>query len=235
MIPRMKGSFFILSYFVRANFVNSFSSPFPELFDAAASGEGNLKARDNEIMSQSNGVEDYLAKSILSSKGPPTSLDTQLPQAQSDAHPIPFEIDQPSTSDDQSNPLEPSDSKNLALEPGDMPIPLNLPSIGSGEMDYGPNILQQIQQLWQHPFDVHKQPEPECKPRKIPWGEDKLLKMFAMCCGKAPGNRGPGSSNRLRASWRRTNCYLCKYWIKALLSNLFSIVLDHHSWWRTFY
>lgn len=223
---RMKGLSVILSYCLRANLVHSFSPPVSELFDAAASGPGDPKSRDNEIMPQSNGVEDYLAESMLSSKGPPTSLDTQLPQSRSNFHPIHVRIDQPFMSNDQSNPLKPSDSKNLALDPGDLP---SLPSIpflgGSGEMDYGgPNPLQQLQQLWHNAVDEHKPPEPKCKERTIPWGGNNLLKMFAMCCGAVPKNTGPGSRDRLRVGWRRINCYLCKYLIESRFSNLFSSI-----------
>ena len=216
MISRMKGSFILLSHFLRVNPGDSLTPPFPELFDTAASGPGNLKARDDDIMPQSNGAEDFLADSILSSTGPSTSLVNQLPQSPSDVPLISVGIDQPLTLNDQYNPLEPSDSKSLALDTGDIPTIPFLPFIGgSGEMNYGPNILQQIQQMWQHPFDVHNQLEPECKQRKIPSGDPSgteiLAKMFAMCCGPVPGPTGPGSTNRLRVPWRRTGCSLCRY------------------------
>ncbi|MCJ1430103.1 hypothetical protein MMC29_008018, partial [Sticta canariensis] len=199
----MKGSLIILSHLLRVNPVDSFSPSVLELFDTAASSQGNLKARDNDVMPQLNGAEGFLADPTPSSTGPPTSLDNQLTQSPLDVPLISSGIDQPSTSNDQSNPLEPSDSKTLALDSGDIPT---LPSIpffgGSGEMNYGPNIIQQIQQLWQHPFDVHKQPEPQCKPREIPTGDPSgtkmLAKMFAMCCGPVPKTTGPGSNNRLR-------------------------------------
>ena len=211
MILGMKGSFIIIFYFVRANLVDSFSSPFPGLFNATVSGGINLKARDHEMIPRSNEVEGYLAESMLPFKEEATSRDTQLPQSLSDVQPIHVEIDQRSASNDQSNPIEPSDSKSLALDLDDIPSLPFLPNVG-GEMNYGgPNIFQQIQQLWQYPFDVKNQPKPDCKPRKIPWSEDKPVKMFAMCCGKAPANSGPGSGNRLRVQWRRTHCYLCRY------------------------
>lgn len=216
ILIRMKRSLIILSHFLKVNTVDSFSPPFPELFDTAASSQGNLKARDSEIMPQSNGAEGLLADSTLSSSGPPTSLNNQVPQSPLDVPSIPFGIYQPSTSTDQTNPLNPSDSKTLALDAGDIPTIPSIPFIGgSGDMNYGPNIFQQIQQMWQHPFDVHTQPEPQCKPRKIPsgdqWGTEILSKMFAMCCGPVPKMTGPGSSNRLRVKWRRTECYICRY------------------------
>lgn len=129
---RMKSLSVILFYCLRANLVHSFSPPVSELLDAAASGSGNPKSRDNEIIPQSNGVEDYSAKSMLSSKGPPTSLDTLL-QSRSNVHPIHVRIYQPFMSDDQSNPLKPSDSKNLALDPGDLPSLPIIPFLGGSE------------------------------------------------------------------------------------------------------
>lgn len=225
----MKRSFVILSYFFRANLADSFSPPFPELFDAAAFGQGNLIARDEEIMPQSNRVEDYSAESILTSKETSTSLETHLTQPRSDIQSIQAGNDQPSTSNDQSSPLEPSGPENVALDTDDLPSIPKLPfSGGSGEMNYGPNMIEQIQQQWQHMFDLDRQPEPECKPRKIPsWHETQLFKTFAMCCGPAPKMTGPGSGNRLRATWRRIECYLCRYLLKALISNIFSITIDH--------
>lgn len=142
----MKGSLILLSHFVRVNPGDSVSPPFPELFDTAASGPENLKARDDDITPQSNGAEDFLADSILSSTGPSTSLVNQLPQSPSDVPLISVGIDQPPTLNDQNNPLEPFDSKSLALDTGDIPTIPSIPFIGgSGEMNYGPNILQKIQ------------------------------------------------------------------------------------------
>lgn len=213
----MKSLSIILSYFLRANLVQSFSPIFPELLNPATAGQGKQKARDIEIIPQSNGREDYLVESMLSSKGPPTILDTQLPQSRPDVLPIHVRTDQSSTSNDQSNLLKLSDPMNVAFEPGDLPSIPWIPFLGgSGEMNYGgPNPLQQIQQMWQHPFDVNDQATPVCKPRAIPWGgADKLFKMFAMCCGPPPLNSGPGSRERLRVKWRRTNCFLCKYLMK---------------------
>ena len=224
----MTGSFLIFFYFVRADHVDSFSSPFPGLFNATVSGRINPEARNHEMIPRSNEVDGYLAESMLPFKEEPTSLDTQLPQSRSDVQPLHVGIDQRSVSNDQSNPIEPSDSKDLALDL-DIPSFPFLPNIG-GEMNYGgPNIIQQIQQLWQNPFDVKKQPEPDCKPRKIPWSEGKPVKMFAMCCGKAPRSFGPGGGNRVRLQWRRTNCYLCRYLIRALFSSLLSVVFNHRS------
>lgn len=97
-------------------------------------------------------------------------------------------------------------------------------------MNYGgPDPLQQLQQLWHNAVNEPKSPEPKCKARMIPWGGDKLLKMFAMCCGKVPKNTGPGSRDRLRVSYRRIDCHLCKYLIEGPFSNLFSDIIDHHS------
>ena len=212
MILRMKGSLILLSHFLRVVSGDSLSPPFPELFDPAASGPGNLKARDDGIMPQSSGTEDLLADSVPS-PAPPTSLVNQPPQSLPDVSLISAGIDQPSTINDQSNPLQPSDSKSLALEPGDLPA-IPIPFIGgSGEMNYGgPNILEKIQQMWQPSFDVKKQPEPDCKPRMIPSGDPSgaeiLAAMFAMCCGPAPNARG---TNRLRLEWRRKGCTLCRY------------------------
>lgn len=210
----MKGLSIIFSCLWRTNLVDSFSPPSPESFDPAGFYPANSKSRDSETTPQSNGVDNNLAESMLASKEPPTHLDPQFPQSQSNVHPIYVRIDQPSTFNDQSNPLEPPQSKDLALDSGDIPSIPFLGSPGSGQMNYGPNILEQLQQLWQHPFDVHKQPEPDCKPRKIPWGVDKVFKMFAMCCGPAPANTGSASMDRVRVSWRRKDCYLCKYFNK---------------------
>lgn len=212
-MPRLKDSFILLYYLLRANPVASSSPTLPNLFDLAAPDQDNSAARDTEIAPQSNGGEDSTTKSILAFEGPSTSLDTQFPQSQSDVRPIPMMIDQPPspTSNDQSNPLELSDSTNVALDTDDA-IPF-LPSTGggSGEIQIGgPNIFQTIQQLFQNPTDEHKQPEPKCEERKIPFGGETPVKMFAMCCGEVPKTTGPGSCNRLRVKWRRNNCYVCR-------------------------
>lgn len=116
----------------------------------------------------------------------------------------------PTKSDDQNQALEYSDSQTVALDPGDLPfVPFSgfkLP--GSGEMNYGPNIIEQIQQLWNRPFDVHNQPEPVCKSRKIPWGGP--FKMYALCCQSIPKNGG--SRKKYRMEGRRNQCSLCMIW-----------------------
>ncbi|MCJ1461876.1 hypothetical protein MMC07_000475 [Pseudocyphellaria aurata] len=204
----MKGLSIIYSYLLRANLADSFSSPFPELFDPAAFYQVNSETRDSDTTPRSNGVDNHLAESMLISKEPPTHLDTQFPQSRSDVHPIHVRFDQPSTFNDQSNLLELPESNVVALDFDDLPAIPFMGNHGGGEMNYGPNILEQFRQFWQHPFDVKKQPKPECKPRKIPWGGDKIFTMFAMCCGPVPTNTGPGSRDRLRVPWRRKDCYL---------------------------
>lgn len=200
------------------------------MFDPAAPDQDNSAAGDNEIAPQSNGGEDYTTEPMLPSKGPPTSLDPQSPQSQSDVQPIPVTISQPSTPKDQNDPLELSDPTNVALENGDA-IPW-IPFTGgggSGTMDIGgPNIFQNIQQWLQRPFDERKQFEPKCEPRKIPFSGEKPVKMFAMCCGKVPKRTGPGSCNRLRVERRRNNCYKCRFLLKFVLY-LFRIAIDHQS------
>ncbi|MCJ1461542.1 hypothetical protein MMC07_000139 [Pseudocyphellaria aurata] len=103
-------------------------------------------------------------------------------------------------------------NENLALDSGDIPAIPFLPSLsGSGEMNYGSNVLDDIiRQIWRHPFDTQLQPKPNCKKRKIAWRNGGPFKTFAFCCLKGPPRpTGPRVHlNNPRLPYRRRRCFL---------------------------
>lgn len=121
---------------------------------------------------------------------------------------------------DSTKPTFKQANENLALNPGDIPAVPFLPGLsGSGEMNYGPNVLDDIiRQIWRHPFDTQNQPKPDCKKRNIAWRGGGPFKTFAFCCLKGPPlPTGPRAQlDNPRLPYRRRRCFLC-----TLLSPIF--------------
>ena len=95
---------------------------------------------------------------------------------------------------------------------------------GSGEINVGPNPIQQLMDnLWGPSFNPKTQPEPKCKDRSIRYGGPGVLhEMFAFCC-KGPAQytsntlaSGNEAQRRLSVRQRRKDCALCTY-ISVLL------------------
>lgn len=103
----------------------------------------------------------------------------------------------------------PKDAQNLALlDNSDVPLIFNFHFGGSGEMNYGPNLLEKVFPS-KSPLRFDPQKKPQCKPRNLPHGGP--FKMFAFCCQTAAaGIKGPNSALRTRIQYRRRDCTICR-------------------------
>lgn len=155
-------------------------------------------------------------------------LDPQPLGSAPDIHSTDVKTSLVSSPEYQGNLLQQNDPQTLALDGDGTNVVPFLPKGGSGEMNYGTNPIDQIQQGVQNIEDSFQgwlddskwknQKEPQCADREIPFKPGKKLQMWAFCCQKAATYRpsplrfqGDEEQRRLSFIGRQVDCDRCTY------------------------